>query len=145
LPRATDVANKTPTAAISPETYVGYDRLQYLLPDDNVARDTPAVYQFPSSLPAGGLGLSGTWTDHAQEATAGANAQLELGFQANDVYLVLGGAGTLDVSINGVHTQTIRVSGVPKLYTLFHTSSLTDATLLFKASAGIQAYDFTFG
>jgi cytochrome c biogenesis protein CcdA/thiol-disulfide isomerase/thioredoxin len=145
LPRATDVANTTPTAAISPETYVGYDRLQYLLPDDNVAHDTPAVYQFPSSLPAGGLGLSGTWTDHAQEATAGANAQLELGFQADDVYLVLGGTGTLDVSINGMHTRTIDVSGVPKLYTLFHAGSLTDATLLFKASPGIQAYDFTFG
>ena len=144
LPRPTDVPNKTPTAAISPETYVGYSRLQYLLPDDNVARDTPATYQFPPSLPAGGLGLSGTWTDHAQEATAGPNAQLELGFQADDVYLVLGGTGTLEVSINGVHSKTIDVSGIPKLYTLFH-GSLADATLLLKASPGIKAYDFTFG
>jgi cytochrome c biogenesis protein CcdA/thiol-disulfide isomerase/thioredoxin len=144
LPRPTDVADKTPTAAISPETYVGYARLQYLLPDDNVAPDTPAVYQFPPSLPGGGLGLSGTWTDHAQEATAGPNAQLELGFQADDVYLVLGGTGTLEVSINGAHTQTIDVSGIPKLYTLFH-GSLSDATLLLKASPGIKAYDFTFG
>jgi cytochrome c biogenesis protein CcdA/thiol-disulfide isomerase/thioredoxin len=144
LPRSTDVPNKTPTAAVSPETYVGYSRLQYLLPDDNVARDIPAVYQFPPSLPAGGLGLSGTWTDHAQQATAGSNAQLELGFQADDVYLVLGGTGTLEVSINGAHTKTIDVSGIPKLYTLFH-GSLADATLLLKASPGIKAYDFTFG
>ena len=57
-------------------------------------------------------------------ATAGPNAQLELGFQADDVYLVLGGTGTLEVSINGAHTQTIDVSGIPKLYTLFHGLSL---------------------
>jgi cytochrome c biogenesis protein CcdA/thiol-disulfide isomerase/thioredoxin len=144
LPRSTDVPNETPTTPINPETYVGYSRLQYLLPDTNVARNTPAVYQFPPSLPPGGFGLSGTWTEHAEHATAGADAQLELGFQAHDVYLVLGGTGTLDVAINGVHTRTIDVSGIPKLYTLFR-GSLTDAVLLLKASPGIEAYDFTFG
>ena len=76
------------------------------------------MYEFPSSLPLGGLGLSGIWTDHAQEATAGTDAQMELGFQADDVYLVLGGRGTLAVSVNGVHTKTITVSGIPRLYTL---------------------------
>ena len=104
--------NKTPTGELSPETYVGYDELQYLDPPE-VARDTPAVYQFPASLPLGALGLSGTWTDHAQEATAGTGAELELGFLAQDVYLVLGGTGTLDVSVNGQHTQTIESAGFP--------------------------------
>jgi cytochrome c biogenesis protein CcdA/thiol-disulfide isomerase/thioredoxin len=145
LPTATSVPNKTPTGEINPETYVGFERLQYLLPDDNVAQDLPAAYQFPQSLPLGGFGLSGTWTDTAQEATSGANAQLELAFQANDVYLVLGGAGTLDVSVNGVTTQTIDVGGIPKLYTLFHAGPITDGVLLLKASPGIKAYDFTFG
>jgi hypothetical protein len=70
---------------------------------------------------------------------------MELGFQADDVYLVLGGSGTLDVSVDGEHTQTIDVGGVPKLYTLFHAGSIKDGTLLLYASPGIQAYDFTFG
>jgi hypothetical protein len=103
------------------------------------------VYQFPSSLQLGGLGWSGTWTDHAEEATAGANARMELSFLADDVYLVIGGSGTIDVSIDGRHTQTIAVGGVPKLYTLFHAGSSTTGTLEFSASPGIQAYDFTFG
>jgi cytochrome c biogenesis protein CcdA/thiol-disulfide isomerase/thioredoxin len=145
LPPSTSVPNKTPTGEINPETYVGFERLQYLLPDDNVAQNLPAPYQFPQSLPLGGFGLSGTWTDTAQEATAGANAELELAFQADDVYLVLGGAGTLSVSIDGVHTQTINVGGIPKLYTLFHARSITDGILLLKAAPGVKAYDFTFG
>jgi cytochrome c biogenesis protein CcdA/thiol-disulfide isomerase/thioredoxin len=145
LPTSTSVRNETPTGDINPETYVGFERLQYLLPSDNVAQDLPAVYQFPSSLPLGGFGLSGTWTDTAEEATAGTNAQLELAFRADDVYLVLGGTGTLDVSVNGVPTQTIDIGGIPRLYTLFHAGSITDGTLLLKASPGIKAYDFTFG
>ena len=95
LPPATDVPDKTPTAELSPETYVGYDRLQYLVPSNAVVQNAPAVYHFPASLPLGGLGLSGTWTEHAQEATAGSGARLELGFLAQDVYLVLGGTGTI--------------------------------------------------
>ena len=110
-----------------------------------MARNTPAAYHFPASLPLGALGLSGTWTDHAQEATAGSGAELELGFLAQDVYLVLGGTGTLDVSVDGRHTQTIHVGGVPRLYTLYQAGSATNGTLLLHASPGVQAYDFTFG
>jgi cytochrome c biogenesis protein CcdA/thiol-disulfide isomerase/thioredoxin len=145
LPRGTDVANKTPTGPQNPETYVGYQEEQYLDSATEPVHDQPAAYQFPRSLPLGALGWSGTWTDHAQEATAGANAKMELSFEDQNVYLVMGGSGTLDVSINGKHTQTIKVAGVPKLYTLFHASKLTEGTLEFTASPGIQAYDFTFG
>ena len=144
LPPPTEVPDKTPTGELSPETYLGYERLQYLDPD-NVTKSTPAVYQFPATLPLGALGLAGTWTDNAQEATAGNGAELELGFLAQDVYLVLGGKGTLDVSINGHHTQTIAVSGTPRLYTLYQAGSATSAKLQLRASPGVEAYDFTFG
>jgi len=103
------------------------------------------VYQFPSQLPLGGLGLAGTWTDHAQEATAGPGARLELKFVASDVYLVLGGSGTLTVSVNGKASSTIHVGGTPRLYTLFHAGAARTGTLLLKAGPGVQAYDFTFG
>ena len=84
-------------------------------------------------------------TDHAQEATAGSTAELELGFLAQDVYLILGGTSTLDVTVNGQHTQTIAVSGVPRLYTLYQAGSTKTGTLLLHPSPGVQAYDFTFG
>ncbi len=145
LPRATGVPNQTPAGELSPETYVGYERLQYLAPGNDVIRDAPAAYRFPASLPLGGMGLSGTWTDHAQEATAGPGAELELGFLAQKVYLVLGGTGTLRVSVGGRHSQTIQVRGVPRLYTLYQAPSATTGKMLLRASPGVQAYDFTFG
>jgi hypothetical protein len=58
LPPPTEVPVTTPAGELSPETYVGYERLQYLDPDD-VVRNTPAAYHFPVSLPLGALGLSG--------------------------------------------------------------------------------------
>jgi cytochrome c biogenesis protein CcdA/thiol-disulfide isomerase/thioredoxin len=145
LPPPTDVPDMTPTGELSPETYLGYDRLQYLVPSSALVPNAPAVYHFPASLPMIGLGLSGTWTDHAQEATAGSDARLELGFLAQDVYLVLGGSGTVSVSVNGHHTQTIDVTGVPRLYTLYQADVANTGTLQLQVSPGVQAYDFTFG
>ena len=37
---------------------------------------------------------------------------------------MLGGTGTLDVSVNGHHTQTIDAAGVPRLYTLYQAGGL---------------------
>jgi len=145
LPRATDIPDLTPGGEMSPETYVGYQRLQYLVPSNQGVPGAATAYHFPATLPLGGMGLSGTWTDNAQEATAGSNAQLELGFLAQDVYLVLGGHGTLDVSVNGRQVRTIDVSGVPRLYTLYQAGSQASGTLLLRASPGVQAFDFTFG
>jgi cytochrome c biogenesis protein CcdA/thiol-disulfide isomerase/thioredoxin len=145
LPPPTDIPNLTPTGEMSPETYVGYQRAQYFAPGTNVVPNAPSVYQFPSSLQLGALGLSGTWTDNAEEATAGTGAQMELGFLARDVYLVIGGSGTLSVSENGHHLKTIAVSGTPRLYTLYQSGSQTSGVLQLQFSPGVQAYDFTFG
>jgi len=145
LPPPTSVPDLTPAGQMNPETYVGYERLQYLVGTSGVAENAPAVYHFPQTLPLGGLGLSGTWTDYAQEATAGPDAELELGFLAKDVYLVLGGSGTVEESINGHHTATIDVGGVPRLYTLYQAGTTGNGTLLLRVSPGVQAYDFTFG
>jgi cytochrome c biogenesis protein CcdA/thiol-disulfide isomerase/thioredoxin len=145
LARPTDVPDKTPAGEMSPETYVGYEQVQYLVPGNDVVSNAPAVYHFPASLPLGGFALAGTWTERAEEATSGPGAELELSFLAKDVYLVLGGRGALDVSVGGRHTQTIDVTGVPRLYTLFQAGSSTSGMLLLRASPGVQAYDFTFG
>jgi cytochrome c biogenesis protein CcdA/thiol-disulfide isomerase/thioredoxin len=145
LPAPTDVADKTPAGDMSPETYVGYEQVQYLVPGDDVVANAPTVYHFPATLPLGGFALAGTWTERAEEATSGPGAKLELSFLAQHVYLVLGGRGTLDVSVDGRPTQAIDVAGVPKLYTLFQAGSSTTGTLLLRASPGVQAYDFTFG
>ena len=144
LPPRTGVPNKTPVNELTPESYLGY---KYQFPNlDNATYtpDRPAVYQLPASLPLDDFALAGTWTSGQEALTAGPGAEIELAFMADDVYLVLGGSGTLQVSVNGHHTRTVTVSGTPRLYTLVH-GSYQSSTLTVTASPGVQAYDFTFG
>jgi hypothetical protein len=145
LPRPTDVPNKTPTETINPETYVGYERLEYLAPSENIVMNEAAVYRLPSDLQLGQLGFGGTWTEHSEEATAGSRASLELGFVADDVYLVIGGTGTVRVSVDGRAEKTVIVKGIPDLYTIYRDSDDQSGTLLLRFSPGLEAYDFTFG
>ena len=95
-------------------------RLQYGLPNfdgTSITENQPAVYKFPSTLPPDYLAFSGTWTVGPEKITAGPDARIELAFMATDVYLVLGGTGTIKDTV-GSHTETIDVSGLPRLYTL---------------------------
>jgi cytochrome c biogenesis protein CcdA/thiol-disulfide isomerase/thioredoxin len=144
LPSSTDVANKTPTQQLSPESYLGYGEMQYDV-GTPVDPNQAAVYHAPNPLPSGSFAFNGTWTDHVEEATSGQDASIDLNFTADDVYLVMGGQGTVQVSFDGQPVTTLQVSGVPGLYTLFSHQSLQRGILTVAFSPGVQAYDFTFG
>jgi cytochrome c biogenesis protein CcdA/thiol-disulfide isomerase/thioredoxin len=144
LPPATDVANKTPTAQLSPESYLGYSEIQYDV-GTPIAKDRPTTYRRPSHLPTDKFAFDGTWTDHNEDATAGSNAAIDINFTAHNVYLVIGGQGTVTVALNGKPYKTLAVGGIPKLYTLFSGPSSTNGVLALRFSPGLNAYDFTFG
>ncbi len=146
LPPRTDVANVTPNEPTNPESYLGYERVQYLQNTATPVQNAPALYTFPRSLSPGYFALSGVWTDHEQEATSGRDARLEINYEAKDVYLVMGGTGTVTIARGaGLAPKTINVGGVPRLYTIFHSPSTSAGTLVMKFSPGVKAYDFTFG
>ncbi len=144
LPPRTDVADKTPTQSITQESYLGYSEEQYAA-GESVERDKAVDYQGPSSVPPDSFAFNGVWTDHSEEATAGAKAEITLNFTANDVYLVMGGTGTVDVSLDGRHLTSVEVEGVPRLYTLLSGAPLVTGALQMTFAPGVQAYDFTFG
>jgi len=144
LPSRTDVPDTTPTNELTPESYVGDDRLDNAV-GTAVVPNKAIVYHPPSTIPANSLAFGGTWTEHSEEATAGTSATLGLQFTADDVYLVMSGDGTVGVSYNGKYVKTVTVSGIPKLYTLFSGNVLQNGTLTLTLSPGLQAYDFTFG
>jgi cytochrome c biogenesis protein CcdA/thiol-disulfide isomerase/thioredoxin len=144
LPPRTDVADKTPDQAISPESYLGYNEAEYDL-DETLQPDKTVDYSGPPQVPNDSFAFNGIWTDHSEEATAGASAEITLNFTANDVYLVMGGAGAVEVSLDGHHLSSLEVKGVPRLYTLFSGESLVTGDLDINFAPGVQAYDFTFG
>ena len=136
LPARTDVADKTPTAETTPESYVGYGEEQYAV-GTTIVHDKATVYNAPTTIPLNNFAFNGTWTDYSQEATAGAHASIDLHFVADDVYLVMGGTGSVAVSFDGRPLTTVDVSGVPRLYTLFSGSALQTGQLDLAFSPGV--------
>ncbi|HEX4701649.1 MAG TPA: cytochrome c biogenesis protein DipZ [Pseudonocardiaceae bacterium] len=144
LPRATEISDATPTEQQTAETYLGYQYAPLHVSGTAPAQDAAQAHQFPATLQPDTFALAGTWTDGSEAITAGADARLELSYQARVAYLVLGGSGTVTVQINGKTTTTLTISGVPKLYTLA-TGAGARALLTLSVTSGVQAYDFTFG
>ena len=82
-----------------------------------------------------------------ESITAGQGAGITLAFRAADVYLDVGGSGTLTVSSGG-STKVIHVSGAPDIYTVASehpAQPVRSGTVTIKLSPGLQAYSFTFG
>jgi hypothetical protein len=143
LPPPTEVANLTPTEAMTPETYLGYDHIDNLY--ESVTKGKAAAYTLLPSAPPGYFEIGGTWTVNAEEMTAGPGAELAYDVTAKDVYLVLAGSGRVSVSINGKPTRAFVVGGIPKLYTLAHSTDTFTGDLKVTLTPGLEAYDITFG
>ncbi|MCE7010254.1 hypothetical protein LWC34_46740 [Kibdelosporangium philippinense] len=134
LPAPTDVPDKTPTGAQTPELYLGYRNAEtQLIPDQ------PTNYQFPKATRQNEFALAGTWTAGAERLVAGDGAELKLDYQARKVHLVVGGTGA--VTSEG---KTIQVSGAPTLYTLVDSDTAKHAVLDLKLTPGVEAYALTF-
>jgi thiol-disulfide isomerase/thioredoxin/sulfite exporter TauE/SafE len=145
LPKASDVPDRTPTETQTPETYLGYQYAPLHVSGSQPAQDATQHLRFPAKLNTNTFALDGTWTADSEALAAGPGAKLELNFQADDVYLVMGGKGTVGVRVNGRLTKTVSVNGVPKLYTLISGTKSSHGVLTLDLSPGVQAYDFTFG
>ena len=148
LPAPTEVADTTPTESTTPETYLGYQHPPQTLAGQTILESQLAPYAAPATIPQDEYAYNGDWTIGGESSVAGAGASIQLRYQAQDVYLVLGGTGMVTVSVNGAATNSVVVSGEPKLYQLVGTPGTPDpqAGLLSAAlTPGLAAYDFTFG
>ena len=142
LPRATDLPDTTPDdAAQTPETYLGAERKQYY--GGSTAYQT-GQFALPATLAANTFALGGSWSIGQQSITAGKGAGIKLAFHASDVYLDIGGTGTLTVSSGGT-SRVIRVSGAPDIYTVATEQPAKDGMVTIRLSPGLAAYSFTFG
>lgn len=148
LPAATDVPDTTPIdAGQTPETYLGSDRVDAFAGNSGghyPSASGTGTYNYPATLPANEFALSGTWSVGDQEITSGAQAGIKLDFNADDVYLDVGGTGTITATVDGKSTVH-PVSGAPDIYTLVSRSSTRSGTLTLTLSPGLSAYSFTFG
>jgi hypothetical protein len=131
------------TADQTPETYVGSRRGTTASPEG--LRDGTNSYTVPSSLPPDAFALDGSWTVDPESATAaGPGAAIVLHYTASEVNLVLGGTGSVRVSVDGGPPTTVAVDA-HDLFNLLRDGPAGDHTMRIEVDPGIAAYAFTFG
>lgn len=146
LPAPVQIADRTPQARYTPETYLGYERLSpEQFAGDSLAPDKPTAYRFPRrQLAVNEFAYAGQLTVEEQRLVAGLGARLRLHFQAQVVHLVLGGQGLVEVFLDGQKQDTVQVDG-SRLYTLLELPRVQVAQLELRFAPGVSAYAFTFG
>ena len=140
----TNVPDDTPNHPMTPESYLGYQRLDRFA-GGAIQPDRYALYRFPARLDYDQLAYSGSWRVGSERITAGPFARLRLNFAAQKIHLVLGGKGTVDVLVDGKRIGRTRVTGEPRLYTLASFPREQSGLLELRFTPKISAYAFTFG
>lgn len=99
-----------------------------------------AVFDYPPSLAANSFALRGRWALDYQGATSDGNdAAIKLNYHAKDVYIVVGGTGTLTVVRDG-KPATLPISGPPTTHQVVAGDRLASETLEVRPSKGLQVF-----
>jgi thiol-disulfide isomerase/thioredoxin len=146
LPEPVRIADSTPKALYTPETYLGYERIS---PEQFAAEsfgpDRFTAYRFPQRRLLGNeFAFAGQLRLERQRSVAGQGARLRMRFRAQVVHLVLGGRGSVEVLLDGRLQRTVRVDG-SRLYTLLRLPRVRQGLLELRFTRGLSAYAFTFG
>lgn len=146
LPAAAHLPDTRPTTAgITPETYFAYSRSTNYQGDKSLTPVKNAKFSLPDAQQQDTYSLGGRWTISTQYVEAVKGGQLRLAYRAKDVYMVLGGEGTLRIDVPGQPSRSITVSGAPTLYPILANSQQQTGQVTVTADPGVQLYTATFG
>ncbi len=152
--------DQTPTAQISPETYLGSLRMQYYYPTGSLPNGTQ-TFTLSDTVPQNSFSYGGAWTIADEFATAGNMATLTYNFTASNVYIIVdppqGENATVKVFLDGKPISTgvagkdvkngIVTVDTDRLYNIVDLRGKTGNHLLKLEfdTPGTQAFTFTFG
>jgi len=132
----------------TPETYLGYSRIQYFANLLEIRHGKTFDYTLASNLKKHYWNLVGPWQVGTENSVSQSdNSQLRLRFAAKEVYLVMGSDREVEIRIklNGQEQEPVKV-GQSKLYTVVKSDKfLEDALLELTIPAGVSLNAFTFG
>ncbi|MDT5245268.1 MAG: hypothetical protein QOD36_2644 [Mycobacterium sp.] len=144
LPPAVEAQDTTPTEQLTPETYFSVGKVVNYSGVGDYQEGT-RIYALPAQLPADSFALRGTWAVDYQGVTAqGDDNAIALNYHARNVYMVVGGTGTVTVTKDG-KTTTMPVSGPPNMRQLVADDQDGAGSLEVSLSKGLQAFSFTYG
>ena len=141
-------------ANITPESYLGANRAARFT--NGPITDSPQDFGAPRAPGPDELAYTGRW-NIGREAATSEGGSLSLNFNAQHVYLVMGGGGVHHVRLlldgkpipaseegADVHEASVSPSS-ERLYSLVSLSSVQRHTLTLEPQAGARLYVFTFG
>jgi thiol-disulfide isomerase/thioredoxin len=144
LPPAVEAKDTTPTEQLTPETYFSVGKVVNYRGIGDYDEGT-RIYALPAQLPDDSFALRGTWAVDYQGVTAQSDdSAIALNYHARNVYMVVGGTGTVTVTRDG-KTTTIPVSGPPNMRQLVTDDQDGAGSLEVSLSKGLQAFSFTYG
>jgi cytochrome c biogenesis protein CcdA/thiol-disulfide isomerase/thioredoxin len=144
LPPPVDAPDTTPTADLTPETYFGVGKMSNYAGVGTYDQGR-ATFAYPPTLPADTFALQGPWALDYQGATAdGDGSSIRLNYHAKNVYIVVGGAGSLSVTRAG-KTTTLPISGPPTSHEIAANNDVARESLDVGVSKGLQVFSFTYG
>ncbi|RJR14712.1 cytochrome c biogenesis protein DipZ [Candidatus Microgenomates bacterium] len=143
----------------TPETYLGYARMQYIATPDQVRPDESSTYTAPQQLNLNTFAFSGTWTVGDEYAMADAGSSLSLRFEAQEVFLVMRPTGATPARVRVLlDNQAVTtnagedvVNGVvtvdtDRLYKLIKLPNPEQHTIQLEFLDGsVEVFAFTFG
>jgi cytochrome c biogenesis protein CcdA/thiol-disulfide isomerase/thioredoxin len=144
LPPVVGAPDNTPTRGLTPETYFGVGKAVNFAGGGGYDSGS-ATFAYPPAQPADTFALSGRWSLDRQGATPdGDDAAIRLDYHAKNVYLVVGGTGTLTLTRDGKST-TLPVDGPPTSRQVVAGDRVAPGLLEVRPGRGLQVYSFTYG
>lgn len=133
----------------TPETYLGYTRMQYLVTSQTVGKNIVQTYTAPEEVALNRFAFNGDWMVGNEYAKASPGASLTLRFFSKNVFLVMrptdGKSHFVEVVIDRGSKKTVTVDS-DRLYTLIELPRSGDHTLNATFVDGnIEVFAFTFG
>src|SRR6201996_4261502 len=137
LPPPVDAPDTTPQSGLTPETYFGVGKMINYA-GTGVYDKGQANFAFPPTLPDDSFALQGPWTLDYQGATADSDtSSIELNYHAKNVYIVVGGTGSVTVTRDG-KTTTVPISGPPTSHRIATGNDMARGLLDVHSSKGLQ-------
>jgi cytochrome c biogenesis protein CcdA/thiol-disulfide isomerase/thioredoxin len=148
LPEATTVQDATPLDEITPETYFSIKRVINYAGEPGYAAGRKE-FTLADEQKQDTFSLGGTWEVDFQGATAVSDgARVRLAYRSADVFVVLGGEGTVESTVTtdgSPTTRQIEVSGNPRLYPVLEGDEATEGLVDLEVPQGVQVFTMTFG
>jgi cytochrome c biogenesis protein CcdA/thiol-disulfide isomerase/thioredoxin len=144
LPPAVEAQDTTPTEQLTQETYFSVGKVVNYRGVGNYDEGT-RIFTLPTELADDSFALRGTWAVDYQGVTAQSDDNaIALNYHARNVYMVVGGTGTVTVERDS-KTTTIPVSGPPNMRQVVTDDQDGSGSLEVSLSKGLQAFSFTYG